>query len=155
MRMSKGVEWALHTLINLDVIGGGPMHSGRLAEAHGLSPSYLTKQLQQLAQAGLVSSVSGPHGGFRLARALEDITLLDVVEAIEGDVKAFHCTEIRCEGKIGALSPPPTRTCAVHAAMRRAEDAWRQALAAQTLAGIRADLNVTPAAARLVRKALD
>jgi Rrf2 family protein len=153
--MAKGVEWALHTLLNLDAIGGGPMGSGRLAEAHGLSPSYLTKQLQQLTQAGLVTSVPGPRGGFRLARALEDITLLDVVKAIEGDVKIFDCTEIRCEGKIGALSPPPTRTCPVHAAMRRAEDSWREALAAQTLADVRAELDVTPAARQVIRTALD
>jgi Rrf2 family protein len=132
------------------------MGSGRLAEAHGLSPSYLTKQLQQLTQAGLVSSVPGPHGGFRLARALEDITLLDVVEAIEGDFKVFNCTEIRCDGKIGALTPtPPTRTCPVHAAMRRTEDTWRQALAAQTLADVRAELDVSSTARQTVRAALD
>ncbi|MFI1479870.1 RrF2 family transcriptional regulator [Streptomyces sp. NPDC020747] len=155
MRMAKGVEWALHTLLNLDMIGGGPVGSGQLAEAHGLSASYLNKQLQQLARAELVVSVPGPRGGFRLARPLENITLLDVVEAIEGSTQVFHCTEIRCSGKIGELSPPPTGTCAVNAAMRRAEQAWHQSLAAQTLADIRAEVDSTPLVRQVVRSALN
>src|SRR5687767_2851219 len=68
MRMSKGVEWAIHTLLNLDVIGGGPVGSGQLADAHGLPAPYLNKQLQQLAKAGLLASTPGPRGGFRLAK---------------------------------------------------------------------------------------
>lgn len=153
--MAKGVEWALHTLLNLDMIGGGPVGSGQLAEAHGLSASYLNKQLQQLARAELVVSVPGPRGGFRLARPLEDITLRDVVEAIEGSTQVFHCTEIRCSGKIGELSPPPTGMCAVNSAMRRAEQAWHQALAAQTLADIRAEVDSTPLVRQVVRSALN
>ncbi|MFD8864533.1 Rrf2 family transcriptional regulator [Streptomyces sp. NPDC059590] len=153
--MAKGVEWALHTLLNLDMTGGGPVGSNQLAEAHGLSASYLNKQLQQLARAGLVTSVPGPRGGFRLARPLRDITLLDVVEAIEGSTQLFHCTEIRCCGKIGELSPPPTDACAVNMAMRRAEQAWRTALAAQTLADIRAELDRTPMIQQVVKAALD
>ncbi|MER5428409.1 Rrf2 family transcriptional regulator [Streptomyces sp. NPDC002588] len=152
--MAKGVEWALHTLLNLDMIGGGPVGSGQLADAHGLSSSYLNKQLQQLARAELVVSVPGPRGGFRLARPLETITLLDVVEAIEGSTGLFHCTEIRCSGKIGELSPPPTGACAVNAAMRRAEQAWHQALAAQSLADIRAELDRSPMTRHVVRSAL-
>ncbi|WP_399894392.1 Rrf2 family transcriptional regulator [Streptomyces sp. BBFR51] len=153
MRMAKGVEWALHTLLNLDMIGGGPAGSGQLAEAHGLSPSYLNKQLQLLAKAGLLISVPGPRGGFSLAKPLEDVTLLEVVQAIEGTARLFHCEEIRCCGRIGELSPPPTETCAVNAAMRRAEQAWHQALAAQTLAEIRTDLDGTPSTRRIVRSA--
>ncbi|MEU0075838.1 Rrf2 family transcriptional regulator [Streptomyces sp. NPDC006332] len=153
--MAKGVEWALHTLLNLDMIGGGPVGSGQLAEAHGLSPSYLNKQLQQLARAGIVASVPGPRGGFRLTKPLESITLLDVVEAIEGDTEVFHCTEIRCSGKIGELSPPLTGACAVKAAMRRAEQEWHRALAAQCLADIRAELNRSPMVRQVVRSALN
>lgn len=153
--MAKGVEWALHTLLNLDMVGGGPVGSGQLAEAHGLSASYLNKQLQQLARAGLVVSVPGPGGGFRLAKPLENITLLDVVEAIEGSTQAFHCTEIRCSGKIGELSPPPTGACAVNSAMRRAEQAWHQALAAQTLADIRTEVDSAPLVRQVVRSALN
>lgn len=154
MRMTKGVEWALHTLLNLDTIGGGPVGSGHLAEAHGLPAPYMVKQLQQLVRAGLLVSVPGPRGGFQLARPLSEITLLDVVEAIEGDARLFHCAEIRCGGRIGELSPPPEGPCPVHAAMLHAEEALRDALAAQTLAQIRTEMDRTPAIGRVIRSAL-
>ncbi|MFI6875763.1 RrF2 family transcriptional regulator [Streptomyces sp. NPDC050400] len=154
MRMSKGVEWALHTLLNLHMTGGGPVGSGQLAAVHGLSATYLNKQLQLLVKAGLLTSLPGARGGFRLARALEDITLLDVVEAIEGDVRPFQCTEIRCCGRVGELTPPPSEACPVKVAMVRAEDAWRQALAAQTLAEIQTELEHRPDVVDAVRSAL-
>ncbi|MFJ8749170.1 RrF2 family transcriptional regulator [Streptomyces sp. NPDC102441] len=155
MRMSKGVEWAIHTLLNLDAVGGGPVGSGQLADAHGLPAPYLNKQLQQLAKAGLLTSTPGPRGGFRLARPLGDVTLLDVVEAIEGDTELFHCAEIRCSGRIGELSPPPTAACAVKAAMHRADRAWRQALAEQSLSDLRTELNRTPLFGNIVRAVLN
>ncbi len=151
--MAKGVEWALHTLLNLDMTGGGPRGSAQLAEAHGLSASYLNKQLQQLVKAGLLLSVPGPRGGFSLAKPLAEITLLDVVEAIEGDSRVFHCEDIRTCGRIGELSPPPAGACAVNSAMRRAEQAWHEALAAQTLADIRTELDGSPAILRVIRSA--
>ncbi|MEU1125969.1 Rrf2 family transcriptional regulator [Streptomyces sp. NPDC005899] len=154
MRTSNGVEWAIHTLLNLAVVGGGPVGSGRLADAHGLPAAYLNKQLQQLVKAGLLTSTPGPRGGFRLARPLEAITLLDVVEAIEGDNRLFRCTEIRCQGRIGELAPAPTGACAVNSAMGRADRAWREALAGQSLAEIRAELDRTPAFGEIVRSAL-
>ncbi|MBQ0889630.1 Rrf2 family transcriptional regulator [Streptomyces sp. RM72] len=154
MRTSKGVEWALHTLLNLDMLGGGPVGSGRLAQAHALPASYLNKQLQQLVRAGLLTSVPGPRGGFRLARPLTDITLRDVVEAVEGDAELFQCCEIRCRGSVGELSPPPTDACAVKLAMQRADHAWREALQAQSLAGIREELDRTPHIGKAVRAAL-
>ncbi|MEV0183224.1 Rrf2 family transcriptional regulator [Streptomyces sp. NPDC050625] len=155
MRMSKGVEWALHTLLNLHMAGGGPVGNGQLAAMHGLSATYLNKQLQLLVKAELLTSIPGAHGGFRLARGLERITLLDVVQAIEGDVRLFHCAEIRCCGRAGEIEPQPTEACPVKAAMVRAEDAWRQALAAQTLAEIQAELDRRPAIARAVHTALN
>lgn len=152
--MAKGVEWALHTLLNLDMVGGGPVGSGQLARAHGLPAPYLNKQLQQLSRAGLLTSTPGPRGGFSLAKPLADITLLDVVEAIEGDTQTFQCAEIRCCGTIGELSPPPTGMCPVNKAMRGAEQAWRDALAARTLAEIRAELDLYPPTRDIIRAAL-
>lgn len=151
--MGKGVEWSIHTLLNLDFIGGGPMGSAQLAAAHGLPAAYLNKQLQSLVKAGLLASTPGPRGGFRLARPLGEITLLDVVDAVEGDVNLFHCEEIRCCGAIGELSPPPDGPCPVKVAMRRADEAWRQALAAQTLQDIRRELDRSPGTGDVIRAA--
>ncbi|MFD0683517.1 RrF2 family transcriptional regulator [Actinomadura fibrosa] len=140
MRISEGVEWAAHCCLLLDWMGADrPVSTTRLAAGFDLPPPYLNKQLQALVKAGIATSTPGARGGFRLARPLEKITMMDVVTAIEGPEQAFQCTEIRQRG-IGAESPASAfdRPCAVHTAMRKAETAWRRALAEQTLADVRA-----------------
>lgn len=143
MKMSEGVEWALHSCVNL--AWSGPdraVSAARLAAWHDLPAAYLNKQLQALARAGIVTSTPGPRGGFRLARPLDAISLMDVVAAVEGPEEAFRCAEIRQQGP-GAGGPAdyaPERDgadCAIARAMSRAELAWRRALAAQNLDEIR------------------
>ncbi|MEU1817711.1 Rrf2 family transcriptional regulator [Streptomyces roseifaciens] len=137
MKMSGGVEWALHCCLNLAWTGGEQaVPAARLAAFYDLPTAYLNKQMQALAREGIVSSVPGPRGGFRLARAPEDITLMDVVTAIEGPEPAFRCTEIREQGPLGEPAADGSR-CLIDQAMRRAELAWRRELAAQTLADVK------------------
>jgi Rrf2 family protein len=138
MRMSEGVEWAVHSRLVLVWLGDAqPVPTGRLAATFELPPAYLNKQLQALSKAGIVTSTPGPRGGFRLARPAEDISLLDVVTAIEGPEEAFRCQEIRQRG-VGASVPKKEfrEQCAVAAAMRTADVAWRRALAQQSLADV-------------------
>ncbi|KJY23408.1 Rrf2 family transcriptional regulator [Streptomyces sp. WM6373] len=155
MRMSEGVEWALHSCVNL--AWSGPdraVSAARLAAWHDLPAAYLNKQLQALARAGILTSSPGPRGGFRLARPLASISLMDVVAAVEGPEEAFRCTEIRRRGP-GAGDPAAegadAADCAVAHAMTRAELAWRRALAAQNLDEIRqqAEQQAPEAAGRL------
>lgn len=141
MKMSEGVEWALHSCVNL--AWSGPdraVPAARLAAWHDLPAAYLNKQLQALARAGILTSSPGPRGGFRLARPLAAVSLMDVVAAVEGPEKAFRCAEIRRQGP-GAGEPAPdgadAADCAIAHAMTRAELAWRRALAAQNLDEIR------------------
>ncbi|MEU4099945.1 RrF2 family transcriptional regulator [Streptomyces tanashiensis] len=152
--MSEGVEWALHSCLNLAWIGPGrAVTAARLAAYHELPAAYLNKRLQALARAGIVTSVSGPKGGFRLARALDRITLMDVVTAIEGPDEAFRCTEIRQQGPGAGHPRTYAAECAVAGAMGRAELAWRRELAAQTLDDVRqrAELQAPTAPERLRR----
>src|ERR1700759_4060831 len=96
MRMSEGVEWAAHCVVLLARLPeGAALPASRLAEYHGVPAPYLAKALQALARAGLVTSKAGRRGGYRLTRDPAQITLLDVVNAVEGDEPAFRCTEIR------------------------------------------------------------
>lgn len=113
------------------------MTAAKLAAFYELPAAYLNKQLQALTRAGILSSSSGPRGGFQLARSPESITLLDVVIAIEGPDEAFRCDEILRHGPGGEASTDYRRTCLISQGMRRADLAWRRELAAQTLAGIR------------------
>ncbi|MEU4076149.1 transcriptional regulator [Streptomyces venezuelae] len=151
--MSDGVEWALHSCLNLAWIGSGQaVTAARLAAYHELPPAYLNKQLQALARAGIVTSVSGPKGGFRLARALDRITLMDVVAAIEGPDEAFRCTEIRQQGPGAGAPESYAAECAIAGAMGRAELAWRRELMAQTLDDVRARAELqAPAAPERLR----
>jgi Rrf2 family protein len=137
--MSRGVEWALHCCLNLVWLGPEvAVTAAHLAAFYDLPAAYLNKQVQALVRAGIASSVPGPHGGFRLTRPPEQISLLDVVTAIEGPEPAFRCMEIRQRGPFGGESESFTARCLIDQAMRQAELAWRRELANQTLADLRA-----------------
>ena len=137
MRLSEGVEAAIHCAAVLAQLEKGrTLPASALAELHGLSQSYLLKHLQALAAAKVFECVPGPYGGYRLARAPERISLLDIVLAIEGPEPAFRCAEIRQRGP-GALEPAAyVKPCGIKVAMLRAEKAWRAALAETKLSDI-------------------
>jgi Rrf2 family protein len=141
--MSQGVEWAVHVLLLLAWLDDDqPVSTANLAAGHDLPPAYLNKQLQALVRNDILLSEPGARGGFRLARRPADITLMDVVAAIEGRSEAFRCTEIRRQG-FGERCPESwfEKRCAVSAAMGRAELAWRRALAEQTIADLLVEAN--------------
>ncbi|WP_327268561.1 Rrf2 family transcriptional regulator [Streptomyces sp. NBC_01218] len=147
MRMSAGVEWGLHCCLTLAWLGDAEaVPTARLAAFFELPPAYLNKQLQALDRAGILTSTPGARGGFRLARAPERITLMDVVAAVDGPDDVFRCTEIRQRaGGASAAAPEFRRPCGIASAMRRAEMVWRRELAAQTLADLMADASVASA----------
>ncbi|TQM66743.1 BadM/Rrf2 family transcriptional regulator [Actinomadura hallensis] len=138
MRMSEGVEWALHECLNLTWLEPGEaVTAARLAKFYELPAAYLNKQLQALARAGILESTPGPRGGFRLARRPEDITVMDVVAAIEGPESAFRCQELVRRGPGDHEGVDYRKTCSISQTMRRAELAWRRELAAVTLADLK------------------
>jgi Rrf2 family protein len=147
--MSDGVEWGVHVCTLLAALpSDGALPAAKLAEYHGVPPAYLAKHLQALARAGLLETVKGPRGGYRLARPPAEITVLDVVEAIDGDEPAFRCTEIRRRGPTAMPARAYTKPCGIHAAFTRADDAWRAELADTTIADVMMGLlrDVAPAA---------
>src|SRR4051794_7572213 len=80
VKLSDGVEWGLHCCVVLAVLRpDAALPAARLAEYHGVPPAYLAKHLQALSRAGIVDSVPGPRGGYRLSRPPKDITVLEVV----------------------------------------------------------------------------
>lgn len=144
MQLGQGVEWAVHCCVLLAVVPAEQtLPAGRLAEFHGVPPAYLAKHLQAMAQAGIVEAAAGRKGGYRLARPADEITVLDVVDAVEGGDPAFRCTEIRRRGPARVGAEAYRQPCAIAATMRRAEDAYRAELARVTIG----DLLVTTATA--------
>ena len=140
--MSDGVEWAIHCCTVLAFVpDDAALPAAKLAEFHGVPPAYLAKHLQALVRAGVCESVPGPRGGFRLARSTDDISLLDITVAVDGEETAFRCGEIRQRGPAAQADPACyRRTCSIARAMWRAEEAWRAALRGVTLADIGAGL---------------
>jgi Rrf2 family protein len=135
MRISEGVEWAVHCCTLLAVLPREQsLPAPKLAEYHGVPPAYLAKHLQALSRAGIVESLPGPRGGYRLARPAADITVLDVVEAIEGDEPAFRCSEIRQRGPAAVAPECYRRPCGIARAMWDAEQAWSDVLRSRTIA---------------------
>jgi Rrf2 family protein len=140
VRIGEGVEWAVHCATVLAALPPAATLPGKaLAELHGVSETYLLKHLQSLTGAGLLESVPGPRGGYRLGRPADQISLLDVVQAVEGSETAFRCTDIRARGPAQPPDQPRfARTCAINQAMLRAEVAWRESLRATSVADLAA-----------------
>lgn len=137
MRLSEGVEWAAHCAVLLTFLPeGAALPASRLAEYHDIPAPYLAKSLQALAGTGIVASVPGRHGGYRLGRPADEITLLDVVLAIEGEGALFRCTEIRGRGPTRVAGRAYTQPCGIAAAMQRAEAAWHAELGRTTIAAL-------------------
>ena len=141
MKLGDGVEQAIHSVGMLAGLSeSGVLPAAALAEFHGVSTSYLLKHLQSLSNAGIVATVPGPKGGYRLARATDRITLLDIVLAVEGPQPAFRCAEIRQRGPNPLPGRYFTKPCGINAAMLKAEKAYRAELAKTTIADILGDL---------------
>jgi Rrf2 family protein len=88
MKLTRASSYALHALAHMAAQAPGqPLASHHIAEARGIPERFLLKVLKPLVDVGVLRSVKGPNGGYRLARAPKDVTLLEVVEAVDGPVR--------------------------------------------------------------------
>ena len=102
---------------------------------------FVAKLFTKLQKARLVVASEGAHGGFRLARAADTISVLDVVVAIDGKKPLFECREIRGRCAVFGGKPRTWATrgvCSIHSIMMEAEANMRKVLASRTLADIAA-----------------
>ncbi len=142
--LGSSVEYALHCLLWLADPASGQPSSRDLAELQGLSPSFLAKIFPKLEKAGIVTATAGLRGGYRLGRDPGDISVLDVVDAVEGSKPLFDCQEIRGRCAVFGDKPPTWATsgvCGIHAVMLRAEQSMRRELANATLADLAAGVD--------------
>jgi len=92
MKYSKATNYALHTMLYLASIEPDkPVGVKQLAEKQRVSSTYLSKILAKLVKAGLIESTSGANGGYRLKANREEISFLDIIQAIEGTASLFDC----------------------------------------------------------------
>ncbi|HET9484216.1 MAG TPA: SUF system Fe-S cluster assembly regulator [Xanthomonadales bacterium] len=131
LRISKLTDYATVVMTALAEADDPVMSAQGVAERARLEPPTVSKVLKLLAQAGLVESFRGVHGGYRLARAAGEITVADIVAAIEGP---FGMTE--CSVHKGQCDYEPH--CGVRGNWRRISLAIEGALRSVTLADMRA-----------------
>jgi Rrf2 family protein len=87
MRLGRAAAYAVFATTHLaEHANGIPIQGKDIAEACGIPPGHLLKILQQLVRAQILSSERGPAGGFVLRKAAGEISLLEIVEAIEGPI---------------------------------------------------------------------
>jgi len=91
LRVSEAASLALHTAALLAARDDEILSAHEIAGELGVSQAHLAKVMQRLGHVGLVSAVRGPKGGFRLERPADEVTLLEVYEAIEGPLAPPSC----------------------------------------------------------------
>jgi Rrf2 family transcriptional regulator, nitric oxide-sensitive transcriptional repressor len=90
LRISEAAWLAIHALASLSY-RADPVQVSRLADSMGASRAHLGKVMQRLARTGLVNSVRGRKGGFVLAVQPENLSVLDVWEAVDGPLRRADC----------------------------------------------------------------
>ena len=105
MRLSARADYALRAAIEIASIGEGHVTAEQVARTQQIPVKFLETILTQLRRAGLVRSQRGPDGGFWLARPADEITLADIIRAIDGQLLGVRGERPENVGYIGAAEP--------------------------------------------------
>jgi Rrf2 family protein len=105
MRLSARSDYALRAVIELAAAGPGHVTADQLARTQAIPGKFLEAILTQLRRAGLVRSQRGPEGGFWLARPAGEISLADVIRAIDGPLLGVRGERPENLGYTGAAEP--------------------------------------------------
>jgi Rrf2 family protein len=106
MMFSTKAEYGVRVMVELarrageDSAGGDPISLAEIAEHDGLPLAYLEHLVARLRKAGLVDSRRGSRGGYMLARSPVEITMAEVVEALEGSIAPIECISEASDGTI-------------------------------------------------------
>jgi Rrf2 family protein len=90
MRITAKADYAVRGAVELAAAGEGPVKGDAIAEAQGIPVRFLENILAELRHAGLVLSQRGAEGGYRLARPPAEISLADVIRAVEGPLASVR-----------------------------------------------------------------
>jgi Rrf2 family protein len=133
MELTRKGEYAIRGIVYL---AGKPLDRvcllSDIAAAVDVPPTFLAKIFQQFSKIGLVKSFRGTGGGFMLGRSPELITLLEVVEAVEGPIIPNRCVT-------APLDCERSGNCHVHPVWKRVQSEVRGALAGVTLKDLSCD----------------
>lgn len=120
MRISAKADYAVRAVAELaSAEGDRPIKAERVASAQGIPLNFLENILGELRHAGIVRSQRGAEGGFRLARPAEEMTVADVIRAVEGPLASVRGGPPEDAEYSGAAAELPTVWIAVRANLRR------------------------------------
>jgi Rrf2 family protein len=143
MLFSTKAEYGVRLMVELGRRTGGdeageaaPVALAEVASAEMLPLAYLEHLVAKLRDAGLVGSVRGAHGGYRLARPAGEITMLEVVEALEGPIAPMECFHTEREGRVLCSHELDAGACATKLLWTRVHGGVTRALAGTSLADL-------------------
>ena len=142
MKLTRGGEYGIRGVLYLAKLEDGKVSMlSAIAKAQDVPPRFLAKIFQALAKAGVVKSHRGAKGGFSLARPAAEVTIKDVIEAVEGPIRLNIC--IASPGECDR-----DRVCPVHAVWENAQEKMMETLARANFAELvtaEATLTISPA----------
>jgi Rrf2 family transcriptional regulator, cysteine metabolism repressor len=132
---STKAEYGVRLMIELARHEGeGPVSLGAVAESEQLPRSYLERLAAKLKAARLIASTHGARGGYHLAHPADEITMDDVVTALEGQIMPMECFAEGGVSRVSCSHEEDPRSCATKMLWARVEHSVQQALRATTLA---------------------
>ncbi len=113
--ITQKTRYALRSLLFLaEEQGGAPVQLARIAESQRVPPKYLELIMIDLKKAGLIKSVRGPKGGYRLSRDAEQISFGEIVRSMEGPIALVSCASVNFYAPCGDCQDEAT--CAIRRA---------------------------------------
>jgi len=134
MLFSTKAEYGVRLMVELGrQPGSAPVSLGAVATAENLPLSYLEHLVAKLRNAGLVDSTRGAHGGYRLSRPAVEISMQEVVEALEGQIAPMECFHETPEGRVLCSHESDDGACATKLLWTRVQGGVTKALGGTTL----------------------
>lgn len=141
LTLTKKVDYGLIASVHLARAGDRVCSAREIADQHGVSHQLMMNVLKALTQAGLVRSARGPRGGYTLASPAAEITLDEMIVAIDGDIKFVQCASDEA-GEAGS-GCDLSATCPIRSPVQKIHHRLRGFLRGITVAEL-ADEDVAP-----------
>jgi len=131
MKLSTKSTYGLRAMLNVAMESDGvAVPISDISKNEGISVQYLEQLLNKLRREGLIESVRGPKGGYVLSKDPGSITVADIVEALEGDIRLSHCVS---SGKTPGTNCKKTRSCVPKIVWLKLSNAINDCLKSMTL----------------------